>query len=168
MVLISLSAWQALDFAPPAAFLAASMLYRCTLMESRMLQGELYYYLKSHYRVVAYSHSYPHNSIHSLIMYAYVLHGDTQKKCKARHLYDGSDGVSYGHPSGLTSVHITKLFIDPLDPVNLEPGHRTKRACFDKITHSQFPAFEEQAKREITAQRASKHYLTCVSTWTNL
>jgi len=104
-------------------------------------------------------------------MYAYVLHGDARKKRKARRLYDGSDGVSYGRPSGLSSVRIAKPCIDPLDPANLEPaapGHRTKWARFDKITRAQFPAFEEQAKREIAARRAGKHYLTCVFTWTNL
>jgi len=100
-------------------------------------------------------------------MYAYVLHGDTGKKRKARRMYDGRDGVSYGRPSGLSSVRIAKPFIDPLDPANLEPaapGHRTKRAHFDKIMHTQFPAFEEQARREIAARRAGKHNLTCVFT----
>jgi len=48
MVLISLSAWWALDFTPLAGFLAASMLYKRTLMESSMLRGELCYHLKSH------------------------------------------------------------------------------------------------------------------------
>ena len=134
------------------------MLYRRTLMESGILRGELYYHLKSHYGAVAHGCPYPHNNIHSLIMYAHVLHGDTWKQCKARRLYDGSDGVSYGHPSGISSVRIAKPFVDPLDPVNLEPGHRTKRARFDKITRAQFPAFEEQAKREIAARRAGKHY----------
>ena len=38
--------------------------------------------LKSHYGVVAYSCPYPHDNIHSLIMYAYVLHGDTQKNAR--------------------------------------------------------------------------------------
>lgn len=80
-------------------------------------------------------------------------------------MYDGSDGVSYGHPSGLSSVHIAKPFVDPLDPANQKsaaPGHQSKWACFNKITHAQFPAFEEQARRELAAQRAGKHYLTCV------
>lgn len=94
-----------------------------------------------------------------------------QKKRKRKHLYDGSDGVSYGHPSGITSVRIAKPYVHPFDLAAHEaaaPGRQAKRPYFDKIRRSQFAAFEEQAKREADAQKAGACYLTCVSTWANL
>ena len=94
-----------------------------------------------------------------------------QKKRKRRPLYDGSDGVSYGRPSGITSVRIAKPYVHPFDLAAHEaaaPGRRTNRPYFDRIRRSQFAAFDEHAKREADAQKAGACYLTCVSIWANL
>ena len=77
------------------------------------------------------------------------------RKCKARPLYDGSSGVSYGHQPGLSAVRIAKPFIHPLDmsasPEEVAPGSRTKRSHYSNIKRAQFPAFEEQSRREAAA-----------------
>ena len=76
-------------------------------------------------------------------------HTAIPRKRKARPLYDGSSGVSYGHQPGLSAVRIARPFIHPLDmSAGLEeatPGHRMKRSHYSKIKRTQFPAFEEQS-----------------------
>lgn len=123
------------------------MLHGRILKESNMLQGE--YHLKSHQGAVA--HHSPLSSKQHLCSTMSARHAALPKKRKARHLYDGSDGVSYGRPVGITSVHIATPFIHPLDLVANPEALRTKRPRFTKIRCSQFSAYEEEAKRDAAA-----------------
>ncbi len=90
------------------------------------------------------------------------------KKRKVIPLYDGSDGVSYGRPSGISGIRIATPFVHPIDmftnPEANPPSRQRKRTRFIDITHAQIPAFQERAKRELAARKAGEHYLTCVST----
>ena len=74
-------------------------------------------------------------------------HAAIPKKCKVIHVYDGSDGVSYGCPSGVSSFHIATPFIHPINMFTSSeaglPGHQKKCAHFITITHAQTPAFQE-------------------------
>ena len=81
------------------------------------------------------------------------------KKRKGRRLYDGSDGVSYGRRSGISGVRIARPFIHPLDLVgNPEAAALMKRPRFETIKCAQFPAYMEQARRDMAARRAGEHF----------
>ena len=80
--------------------------------------------------------------------------------------------VSHDHQSGVHSLHIA---IPSPHPLNLavtlevaESGCNPKHPHCHKVTHAHFSTFEEQSKQEIAAQKAGKHYLTCISAWTDL
>ena len=95
-------------------------------------------------------------------------HAATSKKRKAAPFYDGGSVIIHGRQSGIDSVRIANPFIHPLDMTAIldadAPGHRKKRPRFKTIRRAQFPAYEEQSRREIAARRAGEYYLTCVST----
>ena len=96
-----------------------------------------------------------------------ALHAVIPRKRKIGSLSHGGDGVSHGH-SGLSAVHITKPFTHPLHVTTSPEGHRKKRSQFININRSQFPAYEEQAMQEATAQKAGEHYSILVSTRVDL
>lgn len=91
-------------------------------------------------------------------------HASIPKKRKRRPLFDGSDGISYGRQTGITGFRITTPSVHPRDLVANPEAHRTKRPRFINVRHSQLPALEEQAKQDIAARKAGKHYLTCGTT----
>ena len=90
------------------------------------------------------------------------------KKRKAIRLYDGSDGLSYSRPSGISGIRIATPFVHPFDMFTSSEagpsGRQKKRARFIDITHAQIPAFQERAKQELAARKAGEHNVTCVST----
>jgi len=111
----------------------------------------------------------PLNQIHCSTMS--TRRADIPKKRKRIPLYDGSDGVSYSRPPGITSIRISKPYVHPFDLTVHEvaaPGRQKKRPHFDTIKHSQFAAYEEQARQEAAARKAGECCLTCISTWANL
>lgn len=95
-------------------------------------------------------------------------HAATSKKRKAIPLYDGGNGVSHGQQSGINGVRFSNPFVHPLDMTASHdaatPGHQMKRPRYNKIRRAQFPAFEEQSRREAAARRAGECHLTHVST----